>query len=102
MKVKVEEEFDVFELFVHDNEAVHAIDAYEIAEAINEHLIDSGWRARPPEGLDRFTLAACNHEEYLTERLYSVEQVKGYLPSEAVDALEEINGLDLDLSPRSS
>lgn len=100
MKVKVTDEINVFELFVHDNEALGAIDPHSMAEAINEHMLDSGWRVRPPDGLDRFTLQAADHEEYFTERCYSAEQVKSYLPFEAVEALEEINDMEFDLSAR--
>lgn len=101
MKVKVSEEFNIFELFVHDNEALGGVDASSLAWAINEELVDSGWRVRPPEGLDRFTLAAANHEEYFTERCYTIDQVKDYLPTEAVDALEEINQMEIDLSSKN-
>lgn len=103
MKVKVSEEFDVFELFVHDNEAVHAVCPYELAEAINEHLIDIGYKVCPPESLERFTLFNANDEEesYL-ERYYSVQQVKDELPDDVVEQLDIINGMSFDLSPRTS
>lgn len=101
MKVKVQEEFDVFELLIHDNEAVHAICPYELADAINEHLIDTGYKILPPESLDRFTIFnADDEDERYIERYYNVQQVKAELPAEVVEALEEINELDLDLSPR--
>ena len=101
MKVKVKEEFNIFELFVHDNAAVHAICPYELAEAINEHLDD--WRVCPPESLSRFTVFATNdEEESYIERYYSVEQVKTELPSDLIDQLEELNALEFDLSPRQS
>lgn len=102
MKVKVSEEFNVFELFVHDNEALGSIDAASLAWAINEQILDSGWRVRPPEGLDRFTLVAVNDEEYFTERCYSIDQVKDYLPPDAVETLEELDDMELDLSSKAS
>lgn len=103
MKVKVHEEFNVFELFVHDNEALHAVCPAELAEAINEHLLSEGWRVYPPDGLGlRFTLYNDNDggEKY-TERYYSVDQVKSALPAEAIEALEAINDLELDISLRA-
>ena len=103
MKVKVTEEFDVFELFVHDNEAIHALDTYEVAEAINEHLIEIGFKVEPPESLTRFTVWNANdEEESYIERYFTVQQVKDALPSEVVEALEEINEMSFDLSPKSS
>ena len=101
MKIKVQEEFNVFELFVHDNEAICAIDAYELAENLNEHLDEIGYKVVPPESLDRFTLFNANdEEENYIERYYSVQQVKNELPNEAVARLEAINEMELDLSPR--
>jgi hypothetical protein len=103
MKVKVQEEFNVFELFVHDNEALYAVDAYNVAEAINEHLIDLGWKVYPPDGLDRFVLVNANDEnERYSERYYSTEQVMVELPQDAIEQLEAINELDLDLSLRAA
>jgi dienelactone hydrolase len=103
MNVKVLEEFNVFELFVHDNEAIHAICPYELAEAITEHLIDAGYKVVPPESLDRFTLFNANdEEESYIERYYSIQQVKDELPDDVVQLLEDINGLELDLSPKQS
>lgn len=103
MKVKVKEEFNVFELFVHDNEAVHAICSYELAEAINELLIDSGWRVCPPESLDRFTLWSTNDdEEGYIDRYFNLQQVKESLPVEVVELLEEIDEMSFDLSPDST
>jgi len=103
MKVKVREEFNIFELFVHDNEALHAVDAGNIAEAINEHLIDLGWKVYPPDGTDRFILVNADDEsECYSERYYSAEQVRLDLPQEAIDQLEAINDLDLDLSLRAA
>jgi len=101
MKVTVKEEFDLFELFVHDTEAIHALCPYEVAEAINEHLCESGWKVSPPESLSRFTLFSIDDEEegYL-ERYYTAQQVKDAFPPEVVEALEEINELEFDLSPR--
>lgn len=101
MKITVKEEFNIFELFVHDNEAIHAICPYELAEAINEHLDD--WRVCPPESLSRFTVfATYDEEESYMERYYTVQQVKAELPSDLIDRLEEINKLDLDLSPKEN
>lgn len=101
MKVKVSEDFSVFELFVHDNEVSGGVCPHSLAHAINEELVDSGWRVRPPDSLDRFTLAASDHEEYFTERCYTTDQVKDYLPSDAVEALEELDGMELDLSSKT-
>jgi len=101
MKIKVKEEFDVFELFVHENEAVNALCPYALVEAINEHLIDAGWRVCPPESLDRFTLWSANDdEEGYIERYFNIQQVKDALPVEAAELLEEINEMSLDLSPK--
>ena len=101
MKITVKEEFNIFELFVHDNEAIHAICPYELAEAINEHLDD--WRVCPPESLSRFTVfATYDEEESYMERYNTVQQVKAELPSDLIDRLEEINKLDLDLSPKEN
>jgi hypothetical protein len=99
MKMEAREEFDVFELFVHDNEAILALDTHAVADAINERLDD--WRVYPPDSLSRFTLYAANdEEERYTERYYSVEQVRDALPSDAVQQLEDINETELDISPR--
>ena len=99
MKVKVSEEFNVFELFVHDNEAIHAIDQDAVAEAINERISETGWTVYPPDGLDRFTLRSEDEDQAFTERCYTIDQVKAYLPVDAVEALEEIDLLEFDLSP---
>lgn len=101
MKVKVSEEFNIFELFVHENEVIGGVDATTLACAINEELVDSGWRVRAPEGLDRFTLQDADGEESFTERCYSIDQVRDYLPPDAVQALEEIDDMELDLSSKS-
>ena len=102
MKVKVSEEFDIFELFVHDNEAIHALDPHEVAEAINEHLLDVGYKVIPPESLYRFTVWNANDdEESYIERYYTIQQVKDALPSDVVDALDEINEMSFDLSPKA-
>lgn len=101
MKIKVQEEFNIFELFVQDNEAIHAVDAYALAESLNEHLDEIGYKVIPPEGLDRFTLFNANdEEESYIERYYSVQQVKNELPDEVVDQLKSIDEMQLDLSPR--
>ena len=101
MKVTVKEEFDVFELFVHDTEAIHALCPYAVAEAINEHLLDVGYRVCPPESLSRFTLFGANdEEESYMERYFTVQQVKDAFPDEVVEMLEELNELEFDLSPK--
>ncbi len=101
MKVTVAEDFNIFELFVHDNEAIQAVCPYALAEAINEHLVD--WQVMAPESLDRFTLFSTDDEdERYIERYYSVQQVKDALPAEAVEQLEAINDMELNLSAGSS
>jgi len=100
MKVLVREEFDVFELFVYDSEALRSLCPHAVAEAINERLED--WEVRPPDGLDRCTLVStiCEKERY-TDRYYTADQVRVAFPVDAVEQLEELNGMDFDLSPEA-
>jgi hypothetical protein len=98
MKIKVQEEFNIFELFVYDNEMSHGIDLYRLAEAINNLLYR--WTVSPPESLERFILFSSDEEEYFMERYYNVQQVKNELPDDAINQLEDINKMEFDLSPR--
>ena len=101
MKLTVTEKFNLFELFVHGNEAIQGLDKDDVAEAINELLIDSGWEIYPPDGIDRFTVGEADGGKTFSERCYTVDQVKDYLPVDAVEALEEINRMSIDLSSRA-
>jgi hypothetical protein len=103
VKVKIKEEFNVFELFIHENEAMKSICPYALADAINEHLIDVGYKVCPPESLERFTLFnADDEEEGYIDRYYTVQQVKDVFPTEVVEALEGLNETEIDLSPGAS
>jgi hypothetical protein len=108
MKIRAEDEFDVFRLFVHDIgvEANSFFDEAALAEALTEALETDTYppyRIEAPDdtGLDRFVLRRLEDRGW-TERYYSVEQVKEALPDEVVRALEELNksSFKLQLSER--
>jgi hypothetical protein len=97
MRIKVKEEFNIFELFVHDNDMTHGIDLYKVADVINDLLYR--WVVSPPESLERFILFSSDEEEYFMDRYYNVQQVKSELPDDAIKQLEAIDAMEFDLSP---